>query len=111
MTDRLILKRTAADRAYATLYDHPVHGQIDVGRIFTTASLGNVNDPWHWCIRIGSLPGMRRQAEGTAYSKEDATEQWKANWSLSAMRAPRQNGSARLKAGIDRQSSCYDATI
>jgi len=82
MTDRLILKRTAADsEAYATLYDHPVHGQIDVGRISTRASLGNVNDPWHWCIRIGSLPGMSRQTEGTAYSKEDATEQWKANWS------------------------------
>ena len=100
MTDRLRLKPTAPDsQAFITLYDHPVHGPIAVGRISTRASLGNVNDPWQWTIQCSTLAPVyspnhgrvpndqrtwvKREAvsfTGTAPTLDEALADWKEHW-------------------------------
>jgi hypothetical protein len=81
MSDRLILKRLSPDNvSFAILYDHPKHGHIDVGRVSTRTSLGNLEDAWNWSIGIGSMPALSGAAKGTVKTKEQAIQHWKAHW-------------------------------
>ncbi len=65
MTDRQSLKHLDPDsQSFVALYDHPLHGQIDVGRI-STRSLGNILHPWQWAIHCTLAP---------VYSPEQSAE-------------------------------------
>jgi hypothetical protein len=82
MTDALTLRRTSPDGgdSFATLYEHPEFGKIDVGRIGRRLGNPTGSDAWSWSIGIVALPGLSHTAQGTAATMKAAQFAWKAHW-------------------------------
>lgn len=81
MTDALTLRRLDADReSFATMFEHPEFGPIDVGRIVeTTGNPHQLDSQWRWTIGWPTLPG-RHWRQGPAATQKAAIAAWKAAW-------------------------------
>jgi hypothetical protein len=80
VSDDLTLRPlSTAHESYATIYEHPEFGKIDVGRIGVRSGNPHNPDGWSWAIGWLTLPG-RHWAEGTAPTRKQAERAWKAHW-------------------------------
>lgn len=78
---RLTLRRLHPEHeSYATVYDHPLHGRIDVGRISERKGSHNADRLWSWSIGWSGRPRMTGAAEGSAPSRSAAKAAWRRHW-------------------------------
>lgn len=81
MADDLRLRRLdTAHVAYATIYEHPELGAIEVGRLNYRSGQPHSADAWHWSIGIVARPALGGEAQGTAATQKAAREAWKRAW-------------------------------
>jgi hypothetical protein len=77
---QLSLRRLGvSSNGFATVYDHPDFGKLDVGRITERSGNPFDTDKWAWSIGYSTLPG-RYWLQGTAPTRKAAEAEWKRNW-------------------------------
>jgi hypothetical protein len=78
MTDTLSLRPlNSAHESYATVYEHPEFGKIDVGRINERSGQKRA---LALSIGIVAKPGLSHAATGSAPTQKAAIAAWKTHW-------------------------------